>query len=83
MKTILLTSLVAFFTACSTGRELQADLVNAELVKIDTVTRHYIDAVQQQRQLTWRDINNMEYVTFVPIHNTFPVGYRMMVIMPK
>jgi len=55
MKTILAVATVAALYSCSPPRELQAEMVSAELVKIDTAFRY-----NSPRQiLTWRDQNRV------------------------
>jgi hypothetical protein len=74
MKTILGIILLIAVTGCSTSRELQAEMVRAELVKIDTVQRHSPHYLQQQLQLTWRDSYDIEYVTYVPVYEKYILG---------
>jgi len=80
MKTILLVAIVIAVFSCSAPRELQAEMVNAQLVKIDTVFR-YADAPKQL--LTWRDNNRVNYVTYAPLNNPFLVGERMVVLVKR
>ncbi|TMI85868.1 MAG: hypothetical protein E6H10_01890 [Bacteroidetes bacterium] len=80
MKTILLIATVTALFSCSAPRELQAEMVNAELVKIDTVFRN-ADAPKQL--LTWRDDNRVDYVTYVPLNNYFPIGAKMVVLVKR
>lgn len=80
MKTILLVAIVIAFFSCSGPRELQAEMVSAELVKIDTVFR-YADTPKQL--LTWRDDNHVDYLTYAPLNNGFYVGARMIVLVKR
>ena len=80
MKTILLVAIVIALFSCSAPKELQAEMVNAQLVKIDTVFR-YADTPKQL--LTWRDDNRIDYVTYVPLNNYFTVGSRMVVLVKR
>jgi len=83
MKTVLailvIVASIALFS-CSTPRELEAEMVNARLVKIDTVFRYATDPKQQ---LLWRDDNNIDYVTYAPLNNTYFVGSRMIVLVKR
>jgi hypothetical protein len=52
MKTILaMTAIAALLYSCSSPREIQAEMVSAELVKIDTAFRY----TNPEQMLTWRD----------------------------
>jgi hypothetical protein len=80
MKTILsVAALVALFS-CVSRRELQAEMVNAEVVKIDTVFRY---TNNPQQLLTWRDENNIEYLTYASLYTKYSVGSRMMVLVKR
>ncbi len=63
MKTILVITIVIALYSCSEPRELQAEMVNAELLKIDTVFRYATDPKQL---LTWRDNNHIDYLIYAP-----------------
>ena len=49
--------------SCATEKEIQSDIIDVQLVKIETVQR-YPDL--EQKLLTWRDRNNIDYITFEP-----------------
>jgi hypothetical protein len=80
MKTILVIATVMAICSCSVPRELEAEMVSARLVKIDTVFRYASDPKQL---LTWRDDNNISYVTFAPLQNSFFLGARMVVLVKR
>jgi hypothetical protein len=80
MKTILTVAIVIALFSCAAPRELQAEMVKAELVKIDTVFR-YADAPKQL--LTWRDDNRIDYVTYAPLNNYFAIGAKMIVLVKR
>jgi hypothetical protein len=80
MKTILVIAAIVALYSCTARRELQADIVNAELIKIDTVYRY---ASNPQRQLTWRDDYDIEYVTYAALSTTYALGTRMMVLVKR
>ena len=80
MKTILLVAIVIALFSCSAPRERQAEMVNAELVKIETVFRYANDPKQL---LTWRDDNRIDYVTYAPLNNPFSIGARMVVLVKR
>jgi len=76
MKTMLAGCALAvvFLCGCYSQKELQVEMIRAELIRIDTV--HRATSIEQQ-QLTWRDEWNMEYVSFVPMQEKYLVGTRM------
>ena len=80
MKTILVIAMVMAMVGCSSPKELQTQMVTAQLVKIDTVFRYSNDPKQA---LTWRDDNRVDYVTYVPLNNSFLVGARMIVLVKR
>lgn len=80
MKTLVLLALAAFVNGCTSGKEIQANFQDVELVKIDTITR-YPNITEQQ--LTWLSSSHISYVTFEPIANSYPIGARMKVIIPR
>jgi len=80
MKAILAFAIVVILYSCSEPRELQAEMVSAELVKIDTVFRYANDPKQI---LTWRDDNHIDYITYAPLTNSFLVGSRMIVLVKR
>ena len=83
MKTILVTMagvVAAALLGCSSGKELQVEMVSAQLVKIDTV---YRQSSFQQQLLTWRDQDKIEYVSFVPMTQSYNVGTIITVLRQR
>ena len=79
MKKLLVIALAAVFTGCFSTREsIQANLVDAELIRVDTVER-YVNTYQQL--LTWRTSDHMEYASYVPMGRKYIVGTRMAVLI--
>lgn len=82
MKKFLIVAAIATsaaLTGCFSTREgIQANLQDAELVKIDTVERY---TNQYQQLLTWRTSDNMEYVSYVPMGRKYVTGTRMAVLI--
>ncbi len=71
MKRILVSlSGVIVVASCMSTAEIQADLVDIQLIKIDTVYRH----LGPEMLLTWRCKNNVEIVTFGDIDQPYRVG---------
>ncbi len=78
MKKLFIIALAATFTGCFSTREsVQANLVDAELVRIDTVERY---AGRHQQLLTWKTSDHMEYVSYVPMGRKYAIGTKMAVL---
>ncbi|HEX2532722.1 MAG TPA: hypothetical protein VHK69_03245, partial [Chitinophagaceae bacterium] len=73
MKNIMYLFAAGMIWGCSTGREVQIEMVEAELVAIDTVYRHPVS----RQVLRWRCSNKMEYVSYASINDRYIVGARM------
>jgi hypothetical protein len=78
MKTILTLAIIVIFCSCSARREVQVEMVNAELVKIDTIHRYQSNI---QYLLTWRDKYNVDYVTSTTVY--YSLGTRMLVFVKR
>jgi hypothetical protein len=79
MKTFLFIASLATVIGCTSGKEIQVQLVKAELVKIDTVYR----LPREKKMLTWRDENNIEYISFVAMHQSYTLGTSMMLLRQR
>jgi hypothetical protein len=79
MKNFLFAMLLAAMIGCTYGKELQVEMVKAELIKIDTVFRQ----PNVKKMLTWRDESNIEYVTFVSMTQSYVLGTSMMVLRQR
>jgi hypothetical protein len=80
MKTILISTAILALYGCAARKEMQVQMVNARLVKIDTVYRFNTD---RQTQLTWIDENDIEYITYASLATSFPIGTKMMVLVKR
>jgi len=80
MKAILISAALVALCSCATRKEVQVKMVNARLVKIDTIYRFHTDP---QKQLTWKDKNEIEYVTYASFGITYPIGTEMMVLVKR
>ena len=80
MKTIFLVVFSLWIYSCSGHHELQAEMVSAELIKIDTAFRYASDPEQM---LTWRDENHVDYITYAPLRNSYLIGSRMIVLVKR
>ena len=80
MKTALLFIMISALYGCYSGKEVQADVMNAELVKIDTIYR-YPNSWQQV--LTWRCSSGIQYTSFDNMKSGYVVGSRIKVLVRK
>jgi hypothetical protein len=83
MKTIVAGILILSAAGCYSHRELQAEMVRAEIIRIDTVKRYLDNVPLQQKLITWRDSDNVEYVTYVPMYTFYAVGNSITMLKPK
>ena len=83
MKTLLAGVMLLALVGCYTNRELEADMVRAEVIRIDTIQRYHLNIPTKQKQITWRDSDNLEYITFVPMHAYYAIGSTMTMLRPR
>lgn len=79
MKTILAVAAIAALYSCSSPQELRAEMISAELVKIDTAFRYS----SPRQMLTWRDDHDVNYVKYAPLNNVFLLGSKMIVLVKR
>jgi hypothetical protein len=80
MKKILPLMLTAFVFGCAHEREVQMNMVNVQLIKIDTIQRYPNSAEQL---LTWRSEDNISYITYEPMSMYYAVGSKMKVMIRR
>jgi len=80
MKTLLLAMAAVMFCSCTVDREIEANIMSVELVRIDTIQRY---PNYQQKLLTWNSENNIRYITYEPMSSAFTLGSKMKVMMRK
>lgn len=80
MKGIILLLGSALTYGCASEKEIQMDVIDVELVKVETVNRY---PNLEQKILTWRDAHNISYVTFEPMNNKYTVGSIMKVMVKR
>jgi uncharacterized protein YcfL len=75
MKTVLVVFVVLLVViGCRSTREINVEMVSAQLIKIDTVFR---GSNEPKQQLTWRDKDDIEYVSLVSMSRLYPLGLTM------
>ena len=81
MRTILIPVAMVAAIGCVNLREAQqVDMVQARVMRIDTVYRHPAPL----KQLTWKDNHEIEYISYVSLrNNTFTVGSSMYVMRKR
>lgn len=80
MKTILGALAILAITGCVQPREIQVELIPAQLVKIDTVFRQ---PNEQKQILTWRDRDNVEYISYANMDQNYPLGISLLVMRAR
>jgi len=78
MKTILTAMILLATAGCANLRQAQqVSMIKAEVIRVDTLYRYPGNI----KQLTWRDTDNMEYISFVSIYNQeYSLGSNMYVM---
>ena len=81
MKTILVAMSLLTTAGCANLRQMQqVDLVEAKVVKIDTVIRHP-DPI---KLITWKDRDEIQYISYTSLYDkTFKVGSIMYVMRKR
>lgn len=79
MKTILAIAAIAFCCGCYSFKEVQVEMMNAELVRIDTVYRFE----RKEQVLTWKGSDNSHFVSYAALGQDYIVGSRVTVFVRK
>lgn len=80
MKTFLVAIVLMATASCTSVKEIQVEMIQAQLIKIDTV---YRQPHQYQQQLTWKGKDNIEYVSFVAMDQVYPLGVSLFVMKTR
>jgi hypothetical protein len=80
MKTFLLGMSVLAVASCTSVKEVQVELIQAQLIKIDTVHRQ---PNEYRQQLTWKGQDNIEYISFVSMDQAYPLGISLLVMKTR
>jgi hypothetical protein len=80
MKTFLVAVSLIAAAGCTSVKEVQVELIQAQLIKIDTVHRQ---PNEYRQQLTWRGQDNIEYVSFVSMDQAYPLGVSLLVMKTR
>jgi hypothetical protein len=71
---------VAFgMSSCYVNRDIQVNMLGAELVKIDTVYRY----TGSEQLLIWKCSNDVEYISYEPMNKSYQVGSKMVVLVRR
>jgi len=79
MKTFLVIAALVALYSCALRKEIAAEMVSAELIRIDTVYRNQ----SAEQILTWRDPYKVEYVTYASMSRTYILGSRMPMLIKR
>lgn len=81
MKAFIIPVCLALAAAgCTSVKEVQVEMIQAQLIKIDTIYRNPNIARQQ---LTWKGEDNIEYVSFVAMDRVYPLGLSLLVMKTR
>ena len=80
MKPLYFIFLAGLLSFCSTEREIQADIIDASLVKIDIVHRY---PNIQRKMLTWHATDNVIYITYEPLGTDLAIGTTRRIMVRK
>lgn len=79
MKTILAVAAIVLLCGCYSFKEIQMEMMDAELVRIDTVYRYE----RAEQVLTWRSEDRTQFISYAAMGQPFVVGSRVTVFMRK
>lgn len=80
MKTILAICLCTLCYACFPAHEIQAEMVDATLVKVEEVSRY---PNIKQKILTWQTDRSVSFITIESASTNIPVGTHTKVLLQK
>ena len=80
MKFLFTVAICTMFYACFPGRELQAEMVYATLVKVEEVNRY---PNIKQKILTWETERSVSFVTYESPSLNLPIGTKARVLVQK
>lgn len=80
MKSIIAIALCAVCYSCFPAKEIQAELVNATLIKVEEINRY---PNIKQKILTWQTDKLVSFVTFEPSTTNIPIGTLTKVLVQK
>lgn len=80
MKQLLSVTVCTMLYACFPGRELQAEMVYATLVKVEEVNRY---PNIKQKILTWQTDKSVSFVTYEKPSVDLPIGTKTRVLVQK
>ncbi len=80
MKTLMVAIGLVAAVSCTSVREIQVEMIQAQLIKIDTIHRL---PNEYQKLLTWRGADNIDYISFVSMDQVYPLGVSFVVMKTK
>lgn len=80
MKLLLSVAISTMLFACAPGRELQAEMVYATLIKVEEVNRY---PNIKQKILTWQTDKSVSFVTYESSSVNLPIGTKTRVLVQK
>ena len=80
MKAVLIVAVALSLQACvASGKQVQVNIVSAELVRIDTLFRYNSPV----KLLTWRSTDHVDYYSYAKLSEPYRIGARMPVLMRR
>jgi len=87
MKKILFALGVLTLGGCYSSKQFEAEMANAELIKIDTIMRYDISPKEsswrQEQQLTWIDEYQNKYISYASLDERYVVGTKVAVLRSR
>ena len=80
MKQLFTVAVCTMLYACFPGREVQAELVYATLIKVEEVNRY---PNIKQKILTWETDRSVSFVTYESPTINLPIGTKTRVLVQK
>ncbi len=81
MKTLFVVAIASIVAVgCMSVKEVQVEMIQAQLIKIDTIFRQ---PNLSRQQLTWKGADNIEYISFVSMDQVYPLGVSLLVMKTK
>ncbi|MGZ3838485.1 MAG: hypothetical protein ACXVMS_06335 [Flavisolibacter sp.] len=80
MKGMILWLGASLTFGCTAEKTIQTDMMDVQLVKIETVQRY---PGLEQKLLTWRDRNHVDYITYEPLSADYKIGSFMKALIRR
>ena len=72
--------MIAVTSGCTMQKQVQVRIVEVQLIKIEPIHRN---PSRDEMLLTWKDEDNVEYVSFEPMDNHISIGSKMKMMVRR